>query len=92
MTLKQSGLYVGSIAAANAPPSQHARADNGFGHMLGFLVVAILPAAFWTGILNVVVGFFDVSLSMTFLGCFFTSIATFLGVIFAAVARTSTRS
>ncbi|MEO1206280.1 MAG: hypothetical protein AAFV45_08100 [Pseudomonadota bacterium] len=89
MTTKHGDLFAGSITTANAQTASDLRSAGGFGHMLGFLVVAILPAAFWTAILHIVTGFMGTSLSFTVLGCVFTAIAAFLGVIFAAIARTS---
>ncbi|MEL7049998.1 MAG: hypothetical protein AAFO75_13780 [Pseudomonadota bacterium] len=89
MTTRHSDLFVGQLTAAEVRSNQQTGSGIGFGLVLGFFVVALLPAAFWTGVVYGVGAMFGTAVSPIILTSVFTVIALFLGIIFAAIARTS---
>ncbi|MCH9807292.1 MAG: hypothetical protein K0U74_06140 [Alphaproteobacteria bacterium] len=69
----------------------HAAEPVPYYRLTGLLVVALLPALFWTGLSYLIGSALGYSLSYTFLFGTAAVIALFLGAIYAAVASGSSR-
>lgn len=89
MAAKEQHYLAGTLAQY----ASTARAGKGrsSSHILGFLAVAVFPAAFWTAVLYAVAYYVGNPPGLLILGGFFTIILAFLSVIFASVIDSSER-
>lgn len=60
-------------------------------HLLGFLAVAVFPAAFWTGVLYAVAYYVGNPPGLLIIGGFFGIVLAFLSIIFASVIDSGER-
>ena len=55
----------------------------------GMAIVALVPAIFWTGLLDALGPWFDLQLTSIFLGLVGLAIAVFATLVFVVVSRTA---
>ncbi len=89
MAAKQQHTLAGTLAQFSTTARE--RKGRLAAHLLGFLAVAVFPAAFWTGVLYGVAYYVGNPPGLLILGGFFTIVLAFLGVIFASVIDSSDR-
>jgi len=76
-----------TMAHASPIASSPAFLDFDFDQIIGFALVAGLPALFWTAIICVAFASFGLALSLTATCATTAGIAAFLGIIFRALGR-----